>query len=109
MDQFDKMDKEYYALAKEKRSTFEAIGCLYPCNYTHYKIGAEIKQDLGLFGLGLAFGSTTVNIHTEYYLYPFISFISDLGGSFGLFVGFSFFAVFDILKDFLLVLRKTIK
>ena len=35
----------------------------------------------------------------EYYSYQFDSLVSDYGGSLGLFIGFSFFALWDIIKD----------
>ena len=39
---------------------------------------------------------SNVKIRKEAPVYPTMSFISELGGSFGLFVGFSFLSVFDI-------------
>ena len=41
--------------------------------------------------------------------YDIVSLVSDIGGTLGLFVGFSFFAFWDILKDFAVVVRHTLK
>ena len=40
--------------------------------------------------------SSEVKIEKEAYVYPAISFIGELGGSLGLFLGFSFLTIFDI-------------
>ena len=39
----------------------------------------------------------------EVYVYPFINLVADLGGTLGLFLGFSFFAVIDMVRDILMV------
>ena len=43
----------------------------------------------------------------EHLIYDFISFVSECGGSLGLFLGFSFFMVFEYITPFLFTLRKT--
>ena len=40
-------------------------------------------------------------VRKEFYLYPFISLVSDFGGSLGLFVGFSFYALWDLIPPLL--------
>ena len=40
-----------------------------------------------------------MRIQKQVITYDFVSLVSDIGGTFGLFVGFSFFALWDILKD----------
>ena len=46
------------------------------------------------------FASTEVKVEKEVYAYPVISFIGELGGSLGLFIGFSFLTILDCF-DFL--------
>ena len=43
------------------------------------------------------FASTTVRVETEVWAYSTISFIAEMGGALGLFVGFSFLSVWDFL------------
>ena len=40
-------------------------------------------------------------VRKEFYLYPFISLVSDFGDSLGLFVGFSFFGLWDLIQPLL--------
>ena len=40
-----------------------------------------------------------VVIHTEYYLYDFISTLGNVGGTLGLFIGFSFTGVISYFLD----------
>ena len=44
----------------------------------------------------------------EHLIYDFISFVSECGGSLGLFLGFSFFMVFEYITPVLLVVRKAL-
>ena len=41
--------------------------------------------------------------------YDIVSLVSDIGGTLGLFVGFSFFAFWDILKDLALFVKQSFK
>ena len=52
--------------------------------------------------LGYNYVSTDIRYEKEAWVYPVVSFIAELGGSLGLFVGFSFLTFWDCL-DFLLV------
>ena len=43
--------------------------------------------------------ASTFILIAQVYSYSFVSLVSDVGGTFGLFIGFSFFALWDIFKD----------
>jgi len=64
---------------------------------------------LGEFGLTLSYGSVAVTVKKEVYNYDFVSMVSDFGGSLGLFVGFSFFALWDYIKDCAFSFHKHVK
>ena len=50
-------------------------------------------------GPGIMFGysSNSLTIKEEALVYPFISFFAELGGSLGLFLGFSFLTLWDVV------------
>ena len=48
--------------------------------------------------LGISFATTQVTIKTEIYIYPFSSFLAEFGGALGMFLGFSFFMLWDFIK-----------
>lgn len=84
---------------KDKSYIVDTTGCLYPCNYLEYRVGSKRTTNVGQFGLWITYGSVATTVEREYYSYQFDSLVSDYGGSLGLFIGFSFFALWDIVKD----------
>ena len=46
---------------------------------------------------------------TEEYAYTFISFLAEFGGALGLFLGFSFFGLWEFVEPFYLKLLKQIR
>ena len=82
-------------------------GCLPPCNYVDYQLVEEpvkFKQDDQKFSL--VWLSTNAVERTEQPLYPLESFVSEFGGALGLFLGFSFMMVWEVLEDFLKIWSK---
>ena len=57
------------------------------------KIKTISKTGVLIFGLTLV--NTEVKVETEVLVYPFTSFVSEFGGALGLFLGFSFFMLWD--------------
>ena len=99
MEEFSQMDSLYHSLAKADRPELEAVGCLYPCTYTQYtEVQTARVTMFGQFGVGFSFASVATTVRREVYIYSTLSFISDLGGSLGLFVGFSFFGLWDVFQ-----------
>ena len=75
-------------------------GCLRPCHYTEYSLPSSPEQTT-VFNeshLFLMMARKTATKRREVLLYPGTSFVSELGGSLGLFVGFSFWMVWDIAE-----------
>ena len=62
--------------------------------------------DLTSYGFQLSFAKTEAWEEREALVYEFVSFVSEFGGSLGLFLGFSFYSVWDVLELFLAVLYK---
>ena len=51
----------------------------------------------GEYGFMFGFSTTTLTIKEETLLYPFQSFLAEAGGSLGLFLGFSFLNVWNLI------------
>ena len=74
-------------------------GCTPPCNYVEYQLVnepskfKEVDQQFELVWL-----NTKALERTEQLLYPVESFVSEFGGALGLFLGFSFMMVWDVLQ-----------
>ena len=98
--QFEHFEHLHLQLAvKDQAHVQETTGCFLPCTYTEYKVAAREKKDFGRFGLLLSYGWTRTTVLREFYIYDFPTLVSDFGGSLGLFVGFSFFMLWNFCKD----------
>ena len=74
-------------------------GCLLPCFYKEYQIvDNPITVDVSNRIMKLIRATKTVLVKTEELVYPFSSFLAEFGGALGLFVGFSFMLVWDVLQ-----------
>ena len=75
-------------------------GCSLPCRYRQYslaKSGAPAPSQMSTADVLLWYASTDLVEETEELIFPFESMVSELGGALGLFLGFSFFGLFDSL------------
>ena len=71
-------------------------GCLPPCRYTEFSlpytpVGA--KDNITIFSL--EFSKSSLIRKKEVLVYPLTSLVAEFGGTFGLFVGFSFIMFWD--------------
>ena len=102
-----RFEQEYlklYGLSKE--TIVDYTGCLPPCRYTEYRLATEpVKYEVGNFILQIVLTSLDVIERTEELIYPMESFVSEFGGALGLFLGFSFMMVWDML-EFLMRLHR---
>ena len=84
--------------------------CKPPCTYYKYRFAGKadiISKDK--FGLRILLANTEMIEEDEHLLYDFISLVSEFGGSLGLFLGFSFFMIWDFIAPMILVLKKSIR
>ena len=57
-------------------------------------------------GYNIILANSEVNEEEEHLIYDFISFISECGGSLGLFLGFSFIMILDYLAPTFIIVKK---
>ena len=72
-----------------------------PCFYRRYSFYGEerptaVKSDDVVFALVSLFNRT--HVETEQLIYPLPSLVAEFGGTLGLFIGFSFMAIWDGLE-----------
>ena len=74
-------------------------GCITPCFYNEYTLVREpAKLNVNAYSskwIQLAFLDNSVSIAKEVEFYSWIALVSDIGGSLGLFLGFSFAMVLE--------------
>ena len=102
LDQVTLHEKEYYALADMKRGeVLTNTGCLLPCHFREFKsVGTPVTIQPGVFGFQLSYAKSEYAEEREVFLYDLTSFVSEFGGSLGLFLGFLFFSCWDTLHLF---------
>ena len=87
------------ALLEGQSVDIVAYGCKKPCSYRHYKlVGDPITMvspnpDANIIMLWAVTSNT--NTEMEQYDYPWGSMVAELGGTLGLFIGFSFMMIWD--------------
>ena len=110
LEQYNDFEQHYSELFYGSTRLIEKkTGCLSPCIYNEYKVVKTRPMTLthGKFGLFVSYGSTDTTVRKEFYILNFVTFVSNYGGSFGLFVGFSFFMIWDIVGEVVVVSMKT--
>ena len=80
------------------------IPILYSCKkvYFHFRIAPSIHVDFNQYKIfSINFISKTIEVNQEYIIYDATGFIGSIGGTLGLFIGFSFRDVLEAVLDFL--------
>ena len=85
----------------EHNQIWSYTGCHLPCSYKEFRVveRQNSKSKENKF-LRLIWSRKSVQVEKECLLYPFSSFLAEFGGALGLFVGFSFMVVWDLLESF---------
>ena len=96
----------------EQKKILNTTGCQPPCKFTEFSLEKEsvyknnITDKRNLF-FGFYFATTDLVVKTERLVYPPTSFLAEVGGALGLFLGFSFFSIGDtsiwMLKTFKMI------
>ena len=86
----------FHAALDEFKRLSELSGCLPPCTYTEVrKIGDPLVSSEAETAYILTLASTRIKVLTENRYPDFSSLVADIGGTLGLFLGFSFIMVWN--------------
>ena len=92
-------ERLFFNISKlERKDVVNMTGCKVPCTYREYTVLNDLMKGLTEgFGVAVVFPSTEIRLEEEDYVYPILSFVAELGGALGMFLGFSFLMVWDFL------------
>ena len=77
---------------------FNMTGCLKPCKYTEYSIGIQLYEESEDVTNVIISADPIISVKKEILVYPFTSLVAEVGGALGLFLGFSFLMLWDVLE-----------
>ena len=103
VEQVFEYETEFFLMSNYEQSQLVSrTECPLPCHYKEYR---QLDKPVKGFkpevsGLDIMFASASVVTETEEFVYPMISFVAEFGGSLGLFLGFSFMLVAEVLEAF---------
>ena len=101
---FRKHTSFYERLRKMTKNELQnATGCKPMCNHYKYEVlkveTALSDQRQGRLGFELILANNEVTTVQEVPAYDFLTLVSNFGGSLGLFIGFSFYMLWDLVLD----------
>ena len=108
IEQIFKIESNYINISEiDESRLFETTGCPRPCSFYRYRLVDDPQLNAGIgYGFQLRYGKAEANEEREIFLYDFTSFVSEFGGALGLFLGFSFFSLWDIIQPIIIFLNK---
>ena len=99
-------------LQSELQEIIAITGCRPPCSYTEYRFESR-PDDYGANNasrqLIVWLSTPYVLLETEQYLYPLKSLVADVGGTLGLFLGFSLMSLWDYVEIIMVKCQKSMK
>ena len=100
MEEIRKLDQEFYQLHSwDQAGVMNYTGCLRPCSYTEYQLATKpLKKGSPKTIIRIMMASLDVLRKKEQTIYTFESFVSEFGGALGLFLGFSFMMIWEVLE-----------
>ena len=97
VDQIKKVEAEYVKLGHSVQAeVVNNSNCPLPCRYKEYQIVGEPEGEQATqIAFAFVFADWEITEAIEEEIYSFVSFVSEFGGSLGLFLGFSFYMLLD--------------
>ena len=110
---FSFFEKKYFAMAQSVlQEIVEITSCPPPCSYTEYRFETQpvdFGENKATLELILWLSTPYVLLETEQYLYPFKSLVADVGGTLGLFLGFSIMSLWEYVEILMMIGLKITK
>ena len=93
------MSRAYFSVGEQLAKNDE---CLNPCNRVDYTARIQSQRFTeNAITIEVLLGSDQISIFQEYLLFDFPTFVGSVGGSLGLFIGFSYFDFASMITDYL--------
>ena len=100
---FREFERIYYEVKYEELEFIRRVtGCGKPCNYLEYKFHGEaipssfkLSGSSNYFVFSLLAQTRFTSVEKEELLYPSSTMVAEVGGTLGLFLGFSFMTIWD--------------
>ena len=110
LEQIKNFEAEYFKLGGFVQADYvDKCSCPLPCRYKEYQIiGEPIDGKPNQLQLAFVFANWEVTEAVEEHIYSFESFVSEFGGSLGLFLGFSFYMLLDPFILFMDFVKKSL-
>ena len=107
-DKIAETELEYSKLVDvHKKELVNMTGCSLPCIFIEFKLlGIPRSVPSDSYELKLSFAETEAVEEEEAYVYDLVSFISEVGGALGLFLGFSFLGCWDMFGNLCMIVCK---
>ena len=106
-------ENQYFSIIQSVlQEIVDQTGCLPPCSYTEYrfeKTPSDFGENNATRELILWLSTPYVLLETEQYLYPFKSLVADVGGTFGLFLGFSLMTLWEYVEILIKIVSTIMK
>ena len=100
--QFKQFELFYLSLLNAETDVItEQTGCKIPCNYKEYKFVESSPNPIpNPHSVAFWAASLKTQVEEEVLIYPFTSLVAEFGGSLGLFLGFSFLAIWHEIRGY---------
>ena len=102
---FSRKYEDFYSKFRDsdQKEVWKITGCKKPCYYKKYSFFGEPKKThlnrTKDFLFSFFSHSNDTRVETETLIYPLSSLVTEFGGVLGLFLGFSFMALWDGFKE----------
>ena len=110
---FRSFENKYFSIVQSVlQEITEITNCLPPCSYTEYrfeKTASDFGRNKATHEMIFWLSTPYVLLETEQYLYPFKSLVGDVGGTLGLFLGFSIMSLWEYVEILIKLVRKIMK